>query len=101
MLESLFHAEPIADDGFSERVIGRIRRRLWLRRLTLPCAMIIGGAIAIQPLAELALAAARLLMAMPDELVRLPVTWLPQIQYVVIAAMLLGAGMLGVRMLEE
>ena len=36
LLESLFASEPIADDGFSRRVVTRIRRRIWVRRLALP-----------------------------------------------------------------
>jgi len=52
-LESLFAYETIADDGFSLRVSKRIRRQIWVRRLALPVAFVIGGAVAIKPLAGL------------------------------------------------
>ena len=48
-LEAMFAAEPIADDGFSDRVLARIRRRLWLRRLALPVAATAGIALAFRP----------------------------------------------------
>ena len=46
-LESLFASDPIADGGFSTRIEKRIRRQLWVRRLALPVALIIGGSIAV------------------------------------------------------
>jgi hypothetical protein len=48
-LEALFASQPIADDGFSRRVIARVRRRQWVRRLALPIAVLMGGAIAAKP----------------------------------------------------
>ena len=101
MLESMFQSELIADDGFSKRVVTRIRRRMWLRRLALPIAMFVGGSIAIEPLAQLSVAAAKLLTVIPMDFLEMPVAWIPQPQYVVLGAMLLAAAMLGVRLLEE
>ncbi len=49
MLEKLLASEPIADDGFSDRIVARVRRRLWFRRLTLPIAAAIGTSIAAKP----------------------------------------------------
>ena len=110
-LESMFQSESIADDGFSRRVVSRIRRRLWIRRLALPVAMLLGGAVAIKPLSQLVTAASKLLTVIPEGLVELPTSWLPQMesvvfgasiaQMVVLAAMLLAAGLLGTRMLIE
>ena len=40
IFESLFAAEPIADEGFSDRIVKRIRRHIWIQRLTLPAAML-------------------------------------------------------------
>ena len=40
VLEALFRAEPIADDGFCKRVVARVRRRVWTRRVTLPVAVV-------------------------------------------------------------
>jgi hypothetical protein len=111
MLESLFASEPIADDGFSQRVVGRIRRRIWIRRLALPIAIIIGGAIAIKPASQLVLAASKLLTIVPQDVVVTPAEWLPQVQGIAISgsfvqtaiygAVLLGVGILGARMLTE
>jgi hypothetical protein len=47
-LESMFQSAPISDDGFSRRIVCRIRQKIWIRRLTLPVAMLIGGVIAVE-----------------------------------------------------
>ena len=111
ILEAMFRTEPIADDGFSRRVIRRIRRRLWIRRLALPSAVLIGGAIAIKPAWQLVVAASKVLAVVPEGLFELPVSWIPQIETVVfgasilqmavLGAMLLAAGLLGTRLLVE
>ena len=111
ILEAMFRAEPIADDGFSRRVITRIRRRLWVRRLALPVAALIGGAIAVKPAWQLVVAASKVLAVVPEGLFEVPVSWIPQIETVVfgasilhmavLGAMLLAAGLLGTRMLVE
>ena len=111
LLESMFASEPIADDDFSSRVVTRIRRRIWLRRLALPVAMLIGGAIAIKPASQLVVAAAKLLTVVPQDVVVSSAEWVPQVQgiavsgsfvqTVVYGAVLLGVGILGARMLTE
>jgi hypothetical protein len=53
LLELLLAAEPIEDAGFSDRVMGRIRRRVWLRRLALPVAILLGGVFAVRSLLQL------------------------------------------------
>ena len=53
LLNAMFQAEPIANDGFSDRVVRRIRRQMWIRRLALPIAMIVGAAIAVKPAIQL------------------------------------------------
>ncbi|NIL94813.1 MAG: hypothetical protein GTO71_10360 [Woeseiaceae bacterium] len=110
-LESMFAAEPIADDGFSRRVVGRIRRRIWIRRLALPVAMLVGGVIALKPASQLLLAVSKLLTVVPQDVVVAPAEWLPQMQGVAISgsimqtaiygAVLLGVGLLGAKMLTE
>jgi hypothetical protein len=107
LLESMFAAESIEDDGFSRRVVTRIRRRIWLRRLTLPVAMFIGGAIAIKPASELVIAVSKLLTVVPESVVQVPVDWLPDVQGIAIAgplvqtvvfgAIVLGVGLFGSR----
>lgn len=81
-LEALFRApatDGIVDDGFSDRVVRRIRRRVRVRRWTLPIAAAIGGLIAAKPamdlLALLPLVAGLVpqeLKAIPADLLQLP-----------------------------
>ena len=101
LLESMFQSAPIADDGFSKHVVTRIRRRLWLRRLSLPVAMLIGGGIAVRPMSELVLAASKLLTVIPQDVLAVPTDWVPQMQLVILGAMLLAAGGLGMRLVED
>ena len=100
-LESMFDSAPIADDGFSTAIVRKIRRRLWLRRLALPVAAMIGGAIAIKPLAGLVTAAVRLSSLLPQELLTATFSLVPQAPMIVLGAMLLAACLLGLRALDD
>jgi hypothetical protein len=53
LLESMFQSEEIANDGFSDRTLRRIKRQIWVRRLALPIAMVVGAVIAVRPALEL------------------------------------------------
>lgn len=53
VLREMFAHAPLADDGFSKRVMKRIRRRALLRRSLLPASMIIGVLIAAKPAVDL------------------------------------------------
>lgn len=111
LLESIFRAEPIADDGFSRRVVRKIRRRIWVQRLALPVAILVGGAVAIKPASELVLAASKLLAVVPQGLVDAPASWMPEIQGVAVSgslvqalvfgAILAAAGLVGSRLLFD
>jgi hypothetical protein len=111
MLESMFSSQAIADDGFSRRVVTRIRRRLWVQRLALPVALIVGSAIALKPALQLMQVAPRLLAIVPQRVLDVPASWLPLLdsstfgtsftQIIVLGAMLLAAAFLGIRLLEE
>jgi hypothetical protein len=111
LLESMFAAKSIEDDGFSKRVVTRIRRRIWIRRLALPVAMLVGSAIAIKPASELVIAVSKLLTVVPDSVVQAPADWLPNVQGIAISGTLLqtivfgvallGAGIFGSRMILE
>ena len=101
MLESLFASESIDDDGFSDQIVRRIRRQVWIRRLTLPIAMFIGGAIAIKLATPLVSVMQSVLGALPQGVVAMPTIALPQLPLIFLGAALLAIGVLTARMLEE
>ena len=101
LLESLFASESIDDDGFSDRIVGRIRRQMWIRRLTLPIAVLVGGAIAFKPATQLVSVMQALLGTLPQDVVAIPTITLPQLPVVLLGGTLLAIGVLTARMLEE
>lgn len=101
LLESMFRSAAIADDGFSKQVVTRIRRAIWVRRLALPIAMLVGAAIAAKPAAELVSITPRLLSLVPAELVSVPMSLLPQLPMVVLGGMLLAAVLVFFQSLAE
>jgi len=101
LLESMFASEPIADNGFSEQIVRRVRRKLLLRRLTLPVAALIGGAIAFKPISALVNTTYRILLQLPDELVVSATNNLPSLQLIVIGGLILFATILTLNMLED
>ena len=102
MLESLFAAEPIADDGFSEQIVRRIRRRVWIKRLSLPVAAAIGGIIALKPAVSLVRVLAELaLKATPPDMLATSFDWLPPLHLIVAGVLLLAVAMFSVGMLED
>ena len=101
LLESMFESEPIADDGFSVSVVRRVRRRLWLRRLAVPVAALVGGAIAVKPLTAFVTTVASLSTLIPPELLDSATRVIPQLPTIGLGAMLLAVVMLGLRALEE
>lgn len=58
LLRSLLESEPLVDAGFTQRVVARVQRRLWLERLAVPVAAVVGAAIAAKPVARLSEGAA-------------------------------------------
>lgn len=100
-LEALFRSGTIRDDGFSERVVRRIRRRVWIRRWTLPIAMAIGGLIAAKPAMELMSLLPVVLDLVPEPIREMPAEWLPQLPLVVSALAAGGAMIFFVRLLED
>lgn len=101
LLESMFQAEAIADDGFSDRIVGKIQRRLWVQRLALPIAAAIGGVIAFKPAMALIAIVSQLSLSVPGEYVALATDRLPPLQLIVTGGMLLVIAVLSIRMLEE
>ena len=101
MLESMFASAPIADDGFSAQVLRRVRRRMMLRRLSLPIAVLIGGIVAFKPFSSILGFAYQLLLQMPDELVDSAVASLPTVQLIVTGGLILCAAIFSMSMLED
>jgi len=101
LLESLLDSPALADDGFSAGIVNRINRRLWIRRLTLPVAAVIGGAIAFKPLADLVTTLTNLSSLIPQDLVSGAAGSIPQFHTIVLGAILLVAGLVSMRLLED
>ena len=101
LLESMFRSEPINDDGFSNRIITRIRRRIWLRRLALPIAMLAGAAIAIKPLLQVVAVLSALTDSVPRDSFALPETVLAQLPIVVAIGCLLIVGIVTFQVSED
>ena len=102
LLESMFASEPIADDGFSARIVHRVRRRMWLRRVNLPVATVIGLLVSFKPLTTLVTTQAGLIQLLPyDALGATSEQLLSQAPLIVLGGMLLAACMIGMRMLED
>ena len=101
LLESLFRSDPVPDNGFSLKIVSEIKRRIWIRRLTLPAAFVVGAAIAVKPLSELAVAFSKLLTLIPTNFGSLSLGDFPQISTVLLGGLLLAAMMMVGKMLEE
>jgi hypothetical protein len=101
LLESMFASEPIADNGFSVRVVRKVRRRMWLRRLTLPVASLIGALIAFKPLTQLVTLIAGLVQVIPQDVLDVSSIVVPQLPMLVLGAMLLATCMIGLRMIDD
>jgi len=67
-LEAMFKSDALPDLGFSKKVMTRVRRQIWLRRLTMPVALLIGGSIAIKPASALVIAMVQLFNVLPSKL---------------------------------
>ena len=101
VLESLFGSEPVLDNGFSARVMTRLNRRLWIRRLALPAAFLVGAAVALKPLSQLVITFSKLLTVIPTDVGGLSIDMIPQSTTVILGALLLVAMMMITKMLED
>lgn len=72
-LEAMFKSDPLPDLGFSKKVMTRVRRQMWIRRLTMPVALVIGGSIAIKPASDLVITVTTVFNALPSNLTSLAV----------------------------
>lgn len=104
-LESLFASESIADNGFSQKVVSRVRRRIWIQRLSLPIAFVVGGAIAVKPLSQFVAAMSKMFVFIPQSfssrIESVPFDRLPPVSSIFIAATLVMVFLLVSRLLED
>ena len=103
-LEALFRSEPVLDDGFSGRIVSRVRRRMWVRRLSLPTAFAIGVIIAAKPVTQLVSLVPKLVSIVPQSLMSvfdLQLGGMFQGPTVILGIMLLAAMLMIGRMLED
>ncbi len=103
-LEALFRSEPVLDDGFSARIVSRVRRRMWVRRLSLPTAFVIGAIIAAKPLMQIAALVPKVVDVVPLGLANIfdfPLEGMFQGPTIILGIMLLAASLMIGRILEE
>lgn len=100
-LEALFHSDAVNDDGFSERVMKRIRWQMRMRRYALPLAMLVGGLIAAKPAIDLLMVASQLVTVLPADLRMMPLDAMPQWTTVIGGLAIAGVTAMLVRLLEE
>lgn len=101
LLKSVFDSEPIPDNGFSARIVFRIRRRTWVNRLALPVAAVVGAAFALKPATQLIVALLPLLDVVPIDIASAPMTMLPQLKTLMLGGMMFAAGVILFKVLEE
>ena len=100
-LEAMFRSDPVPDNGFSLSVMSQIKRRLWIRRLTLPAAFVVGAAIALKPLSQLVVTFSKFVTVLPANFGSLSLDILPQTSTIFLGGLLLAAMIMVTRMLEE
>lgn len=99
-LRALFAVAPEPDDnGFTDRVMGRIGARVRRRRLAIALAVVLGAGIAAWPLAQLVLQASEGIRALVIEAVG--VDWLSQYRPLVAGALLALLTPILVALIEE
>ena len=101
LLESMFESAPIADDGFSVAVVKKVRRRVWVRRLALPVATLVGLLVGFKPLVTLVTTVANLAKLVPLDAVAIPGLTIPQVPILVLGALLFASCMVGLRVIED
>lgn len=106
-LEELFGSSDVSDDGFSQKIIARVRRQTWVRRMSMPIAIVLGGLIAAKPIMQLVSVVPNLLSLVPGSVVEsmglssVSLNSLPPLSTVFMGAMLLIGVMMVSRMLED
>ena len=101
LLASLLRPTPIEDDGFSSRIVARIRRGIWIRRLAMPAVLLLGGAIAGKSVLQLGAVLAALGGALPIDPPALPATLLAQMPAMITVGCLMLIGIVMFELSEE
>jgi len=101
LLESLFESDPVLDKGFSVKVMKRLNRRLWVRRLALPTAFLLGTVVALKPLSQLVVTFGKLLTLIPTNVGGLTIDVVPQSTTFVLGGLLLVVMLMITKMLED
>ena len=96
-LQDMFRSDPMPDNGFSDRVVRRVRRRLWMRRLLVPVATAAGGLVAVGPASQLLSS----LLAQVGSLAAMPASFSWNIESLAPGTLLLAAVLVAVRLIEE
>ncbi|MBT8085521.1 MAG: hypothetical protein HKN35_13315 [Woeseia sp.] len=69
-LRNMFARAPLADNGFSERVVQRVRRNEWQRKVLMSLAILLGGFFAAGPIAQLLAMSAGIVMKVTNNVVQ-------------------------------
>jgi hypothetical protein len=101
LLKSVFDSAPIPDNGFSNRIVFRIRRRIWINRLALPVAAFVGAAFALKPATQLIVALLPLLDVVPIDIAKASMQMLPQLPTIALGGIMFAAALILFKILEE
>jgi hypothetical protein len=107
-LEAMFRSDPLPDIDFSKKVMTRLRRQIWVRRLAMPVAILLGGLIAFKPASELVITLSKVMNVLPASLTSvsvdipsIPVESLPQVSTYLIGGLMILVTLFFVRVLED
>ena len=107
-LEAMFRSDPLPDVDFSSKVMIRVRRQIWIRRLAMPVAIFLGGLIAFKPASELVMTLSKVMNVLPASLTTIsvdlpsiPVESLPQVSTYLIGGLMVLVTLFFVRVLED
>jgi hypothetical protein len=107
-LEAMFRSDPLPDIDFSSKVMTRVRRQIWIRRLAMPVAILLGGLIAFKPASELVMTLSKVMNMLPANLTSvsmdipsIPVESLPQVSTYLIGGLMILVTLIFVRVLED
>jgi hypothetical protein len=100
----MFRSDSVPDDGFTARVVMRVRRQMWVRRLSLPVAFTIGAVFSAKPLLQIASIVPGLIESVFGGALsvdKLPLENLPSLSTMLFGATLAMALLLAGKLLEE